>query len=467
MGTKSKSFALVLVALFLISIVVVPPATVKAQSKTIIVPDNYPTIAEAIGNATNGDTILVRSGTYKEHSLVITKSLTLVGENAETTIIKDIDPPTPLFSSDIMVGPTAITISANNVTISGFTINNASPDIGGGGVGTLIIGNKLPDGIALSRGTYQTIAQNTVGAIHSEAAYTLIFNNKVSGSGTLGFNALILVQADPGNSGYENVVYSNRLIGNNIMAPSSSGNQGITAYMSHGNLIVGNTISNCYVGITLDIASRNIVSANTVTASFFGLASLQGSSGNIFYSNNVESNTYATAVAGLNNTLYDNNFINNGQQVGDPNLIMGPNPAANTFWFNDSVGNYWSNYNGLDLNQDGIGDTPFPINGSVTDPYPLMVPFNSASATILLPQWVTVPIFNQVQFPAPIQLPTLTPSPSPIPSPTPSPSPNPTPTPTVPEFASWAIPLLLGIMLVAAGLLVYHKKHKHNLVKKP
>jgi hypothetical protein len=47
-----------------------------------------------------------------------------------------------------------------------------------------------------------------------------------------------------------------------------------------------------------------------------------------------------------------------------------------------------------------------------------------------------------------------------------SPSPNPTPTPTVPEFLSWTIPLILSIMLVSAGLLVYHKKHKHNLVKK-
>jgi hypothetical protein len=46
-----------------------------------------------------------------------------------------------------------------------------------------------------------------------------------------------------------------------------------------------------------------------------------------------------------------------------------------------------------------------------------------------------------------------------------SPSPNPTPTPTVPEFPSWTIPLLLTIMVASAGLLVYHKKHKHNLVK--
>ena len=41
-----------------------------------------------------------------------------------------------------------------------------------------------------------------------------------------------------------------------------------------------------------------------------------------------------------------------------------------------------------------------------------------------------------------------------------------TPTPSVPEFPSWTIPFLLTITMAAAGLLVYHKKHKHNTVKK-
>jgi hypothetical protein len=36
----------------------------------------------------------------------------------------------------------------------------------------------------------------------------------------------------------------------------------------------------------------------------------------------------------------------------------------------------------------------------------------------------------------------------------------PTSTPTVPELPSWAILLLLALLVVTAGLLVYHKKHK-------
>ena len=43
---------------------------------------------------------------------------------------------------------------------------------------------------------------------------------------------------------------------------------------------------------------------------------------------------------------------------------------------------------------------------------------------------------------------------------------SPSPTPTVPEYPSLTIPLML-IIMAAVGLLVYFKKHKHNLVNKP
>jgi hypothetical protein len=50
----------------------------EAATKTIVVPNDYSTISEAIANAANGDTIFFKEGTYEgplNQTLVINKSL--------------------------------------------------------------------------------------------------------------------------------------------------------------------------------------------------------------------------------------------------------------------------------------------------------------------------------------------------------------------------------------------------------
>src|SRR5271169_2261528 len=51
---------------------------------TIIVPDDFSSISAAVGNASAGDTILVRSGTYFENP-IIDKPLSLLGEDGGKT----------------------------------------------------------------------------------------------------------------------------------------------------------------------------------------------------------------------------------------------------------------------------------------------------------------------------------------------------------------------------------------------
>ena len=84
------------------------------QPTTIIVPDEYPSITDAIGNASAGDTIMVRSGTYFENP-IIDKPLTLQGENSANTIV---------VGTGGYVGASVFTVAADNVKISGFTITS-------------------------------------------------------------------------------------------------------------------------------------------------------------------------------------------------------------------------------------------------------------------------------------------------------------------------------------------------------
>ncbi|HZM20364.1 MAG TPA: hypothetical protein VFC02_01405, partial [Anaerolineales bacterium] len=55
-----------------------------ARAASLIVPDNYPTIQEAINAASPGDTIIVRSGTYPEN-LTLNKSVTLIAESFDSS----------------------------------------------------------------------------------------------------------------------------------------------------------------------------------------------------------------------------------------------------------------------------------------------------------------------------------------------------------------------------------------------
>lgn len=83
---SSRGFALVFVLVLLASSYIVSTLPVKADSRTIIVPDDFPNIQEAIANANSGDTVFVRNGIYAG-GIIIDKAISLAGEDTRNTII--------------------------------------------------------------------------------------------------------------------------------------------------------------------------------------------------------------------------------------------------------------------------------------------------------------------------------------------------------------------------------------------
>jgi len=86
---------------------------VTVSSAIITVPDDYPTIQEAINAANDGATIFVGAGTYFEN-IVVNKTVSLVGENKSTTVI------------DGKPMEAVVSVAANNVNLTGFTIQHGS-----------------------------------------------------------------------------------------------------------------------------------------------------------------------------------------------------------------------------------------------------------------------------------------------------------------------------------------------------
>jgi len=130
---------------------------------------------------------------------------------------------------------------------------------------------------------------------------------------------------------------------------------------------------------------NNTMYENFISGNYMGIWLF--SSDNLIYANNITHNGYyawygyGISISGSGNKIFHNNFIGNAYQVTG---------TTGNIWDDGypSGGNYWSDYSGHDFysgpyqnitGSDGIGDTPYIINGTNQDRYPLMHPWGTGT----------------------------------------------------------------------------------------
>jgi parallel beta-helix repeat protein len=144
---------------------------------------------------------------------------------------------------------------------------------------------------------------------------------------------------------------------------------GIQLSESFGNSIIANEVTaNDQFGVILEHSSYNVIGGNNITYNGVGIGFSDSSNHNCIYGNNITNGSQGISFGWSSaNRVYRNFFIYNYQQA----YIM-PSGYVN-FWDNgySSDGNYWSDYDGIDENKDGFGDTPYIIDAQNADHYPL------------------------------------------------------------------------------------------------
>jgi nitrous oxidase accessory protein len=219
----------------------------------------------------------------------------------------------------------SIEVFTDNVTLSNFTIKN--------GTGVNIIGY---DFTGSNRYFYNNTIKNNIISNSSGPGISLkwVFDSDFTNNTIEKNREGIWLQYSGNNNIEDNYIVDNK-------------EEGITVSFSWENTFYRNVIENNEYGFYFDFfGERNNVTQNTIKSnSKYGIYIFN-------YSNNY-------------NNFYTNNFINDTINAYD---------ECNNTWDNDSVGNYWDNYFGLDKNNDGIGDTVNLIPGGKNkDRYPLMM----------------------------------------------------------------------------------------------
>jgi nitrous oxidase accessory protein len=228
-------------------------------------PGNYTKIQDAVDIASNGDTVFVYNGIYKEQVNIKT-SIILKGNNKNFTVI----------NGDGIDWIIHIQHNLNGVTICNFTIENTGKNI------------PFSAGIELDYESNNNI-----------------LTNNVFKSCTIGIRAVLQNQGN--------------VISDNIFEVSYGGYSGIWLYdRCTQNVVVNNTVLDTSYGIIVQSSSHNDVRKNYLSGNTQGIYIWLGSDYNLIHDNTITKSKVGIALADIvrYTDIYDNLIIKNRAGIG-------------------------------------------------------------------------------------------------------------------------------------------------------
>jgi len=341
----------------------------SAGAKSIIVgPDQaIRSLKKAIELAIDKDSILLLAGTYKEGSITLTKSLTIIGRN------------NPVLDGENKYE--TLLISGKNILIKGIVFRNSGysalndfASIKLVDCSDITIENNHITGsyfaIHVSNSSYTVIRNNTVsGSPKSEqltgngihlwkSNYVLVENNKISGHRDGIYFEFVTFSAIRNNHSEKNIRYGLHFMFSNDDTYTSNtfrnNGAGVAVMYSkkvkmEGNHFEQNWGPSAYGILLKDISDSHILH-NTFLKNTVGIH-LEGTSRMDIQKNTFRENGWAIKVQASceDNNFHHNNFTGNSFDVGTNGTLV----------LNKFDNNYWDKYDGYDINKDGTGDVPY------------------------------------------------------------------------------------------------------------
>jgi parallel beta-helix repeat protein len=254
----------------------------------------------------------------------------------------------------LMVAPTFLVLSANSQVPLSTVIIQAD-------------GSVNPTSAPIvQNGNIYTFTDNLYAAIKIQKSNIILDGAGFTLSGPYNGTAMDVWLIGQGPNQLPNGTLAQYVIGIDLASPNVEGvtienlnvkNFSIGMYIwTKNNTITGNGVSNNIVGILLS-GSNETVTRNYIADNQRGLFFGFNNAGDIIPSDIV-----------INHNDFENNIVQlNGCECKDANTTESPHS-----WDDGRQGNFWSDYNGTDANNDGIGDTRYVIDVLNQDRYPLM-----------------------------------------------------------------------------------------------